>query len=78
MRKKGRYWIVDEWIIRRNRFNETLQTKTATLTGYSLSEALNLTSMNQKYVDRLLVELQVQYMFCTSNCFVFVMTFRTI
>ena len=53
MRKKGRYWILAEWNIRRNRDKENLQTQTATLTGYSLSEALNLTSMNQKYVDRL-------------------------
>jgi hypothetical protein len=38
-------------------------------TGYSLSEALILASINPKYDRRLIVELQVQYMLCTSNCF---------
>ena len=32
----------------------------------------------KKFDDLLFVELQVQYMFCTSNCFLDVLTFRTI
>ena len=55
-------------------------------TGKSLSEALILAATNPKYVKRLFIELQVQYMKTTSsehvvytNCFfVFVLTFRTI
>ena len=41
--------------------------------GYSLLEALIITSINPKYDDRLFVEfkrkLQVQYKLCTSNCY---------
>ena len=38
-------------------------------TGYSLSEALILASINPKYDDRLFVELPVQYLLrCISNC----------
>jgi hypothetical protein len=43
--------------------------------GYSLSEALFLASIDPKYDNRLFIELraqyeklQVQYMLCTSNC----------
>ena len=54
-------------------------------TGYSLSEALILASINPKYDNRLFIELQVQYMKIPSSnlgktCFVqkLFLTIRTI
>jgi ankyrin repeat protein len=40
-------------------------------TGYFLSEALILASINSNCDDRLFFELQIQYMSCTSNCSLF-------
>ena len=57
----------------------------AVCTDKSLSEALIFASTNTQYDDRLFIELRVQYMKIPSsehvvytNCFVFVLTLRTI
>jgi hypothetical protein len=62
-----------------------LQWKIAIITGKSLSEALVFASTNPQYDDRLIIELQVQYMKITSStlgrtCCVqkLFLTFRTI
>ena len=50
-------------------------------TGKSFSEALILALVNRQYDERLLIELQEKYKFrtcCVQNCFVFVLTFKTI
>ena len=40
-------------------------------TGYSLSEALILASINPNYDNGVFIELRVQYVLCSSNCFCF-------
>ena len=68
-----------------NAWAQTDWLKSCFYTGYSLSEALILASINPKYDNRLFVELRVQYKKTTSlvhSCcvyqIVFILTIRTI
>ena len=80
---------VDGWFTLKNSRRSLFLSRKSnfSLTGYSLSEALILASINPKYGDRLFIELQVKYLYekcklrtCCAHklLFIFVLTLRTI